>query len=116
MRSKIVQAELQLLDPLVRLDAQRLGELLDESFSEIGQSGRLWTRAEMILELTQSEEAAEFEAPPAMSEVHFMQLVDGIYLLTYRLDVGTNRSRRSSIWSANDSETRMLFHQGTPSQ
>ncbi|GGF20694.1 hypothetical protein [Subtercola lobariae] len=41
----VIAAEASLLDSDVRRERHRLEALLDESFVEIGQSGRLWRRA-----------------------------------------------------------------------
>ena len=44
----VIERELALLTPEVRGSADQLEELLDPDFEEIGKSGRLWTRDEMI--------------------------------------------------------------------
>jgi hypothetical protein len=46
-----IERELALLTPDVRGSADQLEELLDPDFGEIGRSGRLWTRGEMIAAL-----------------------------------------------------------------
>jgi hypothetical protein len=47
----VIERELALLTPEVRGFADQLEELLDPDFEEIGKSGRLWTRSEMIAAL-----------------------------------------------------------------
>ena len=47
----VIERELALLTPEVRGSADQLEELLDPDFEEIGKSGRLWTRGEMIAAL-----------------------------------------------------------------
>jgi hypothetical protein len=44
----VIEREVALLRPEVRSSAEQLEELLDPDFGEIGKSGRLWTRGEMI--------------------------------------------------------------------
>jgi hypothetical protein len=44
----VIDCELALLSCQVRRSAQQVDELLDSDFREIGASGRLWTRTEMI--------------------------------------------------------------------
>ena len=44
----VIGREFVLLTPEVRGSPHQLGELLDPDFEEIGKSGRLWKRAEMI--------------------------------------------------------------------
>src|SRR4051812_48468164 len=94
----VLRAERRLLDPAVRSDAAELGLLLDESFTEIGQSGRLWTRGEVLRELNASAALESVE----ISESEVTPLSADLYLLTYRLVVGQNASRRSSIWRVVD--------------
>jgi hypothetical protein len=49
--SAVIERELALLTPEVRGSAHQLEELLDPDFAEIGKSGRLWMRGEMIAAL-----------------------------------------------------------------
>ena len=44
----VTGAERRLLEPETRRDPSALEDLLHESFREIGRSGRLWTRDELI--------------------------------------------------------------------
>ena len=47
----VIEREVALLTPEVRGSAEQLEELLDPDFGEIGKSGRLWTRGEMVAAL-----------------------------------------------------------------
>jgi len=99
----------------VREDRDRLGALLHESFTEIGASGRTYTRADILKNLP--------NAPPAqrtLSDFQARQLSPDIALATYttvRTDPTTNqshRTRRSSIWRRESNTWQLIFHQGTP--
>ncbi len=103
--------EEELLTPEVRRDAARLETLLAPGFREIGGSGRLWSRADTIEELTTASGDAD---PGRISERTADELDGGYVLLTYRLDVGGRAGWRSSLWQVTGYGTRLVFHQGTP--
>ncbi|CAM5669214.1 nuclear transport factor 2 family protein [Streptomyces badius] len=117
-----IDAELQLLDPLVRTSRPLAARLLDPAFVEVGASGRRWTYEEMLAALPDLDGGdgqgvgdgggARFE-PSRMSGV---VLAPGIVHLTYETDFGGRRARRSSLWRRRDGETgwRMYYHQATP--
>ncbi|AIY03289.1 ribonuclease H [Arthrobacter sp. PAMC 25486] len=104
----VVELERELLDPAVRTDPLRLAELLHPDFEEIGASGQLWSRKEMIEALV-DEAAAEAEL-----EVLALNKVDAATaLLTYRSITRSGNTLRSSLWSLADGQWRLRFHQGT---
>ena len=102
------EAEKHLLTPAVRGDAARLRELMAEDFVEIGQSGRRWTRDEIMAALASEPGRGGVE----ISEREARQLAPGLVLLNYLLRFDGRRSRRTSIWRC-DPEPRCVFHQGT---
>jgi hypothetical protein len=108
----VVDHELALLSFPVRRSALRVDELLDPNFREIGSSGRLWTREEMMSALAGelSEEAGAIEATEMAGVVVGPELV----LLTYVSDRRGRRVRRSSLWRRSAGSWRLLHHQGTP--
>lgn len=106
---EVVELELALLHRDVRRDPQRVGDLLDEDFREIGASGRLWTRQETIGALA-TEEGDE---PVAVADMEAVQLAPGVVLLTYVSDGAGRRARRSAIWRRVGGRWRLLHHQGT---
>lgn len=101
--------EERLLDPAVRADADRLEQLLADDFTEIGQSGRHWTRSDMITALTAEPAPSR---PPVIEERRSRTLGPDTVLLTYVLRSGDGVSRRSSVWRC-DPLPRCVFHQGT---
>ena len=105
----VVAMELALLTPEVRRDARRVAELLDEGFHEIGASGRLWSREEMLAALA----AEEDDDPVAVEGMRADELAPGLVLLTYLSDRGGRRARRSAIWRRTGGSWRLVHHQGT---
>jgi hypothetical protein len=114
-RNQLRRLEQSLLDSAVRRDAERLRQLLSDDFLEFGSSGRVWTRKSIIDML--ATESNFF--PPAIEEFECTFLSEKVVLVTYRTvrtDAKTGEhlcSLRSSVWTRQDGEWRMRFHQGT---
>jgi ribonuclease HI len=106
----IVEAlERELLRPETRADSGRTGVLLHPDFTEIGSSGRVWTRDAMLMALD--------ESPGAPTELELLgadRLGEGTVLLTYRSYSRTGTALRSSLWVHDGAQWRLRFHQGTP--
>ncbi|MEV0200107.1 nuclear transport factor 2 family protein [Nonomuraea sp. NPDC050691] len=103
--------ELRLLDREVRSSARLIDELLDPEFTEIGASGRFWSRSEIIADLV--ENARPSDEPITVSEMTGVLLAPGLVHLTYVSDNGGRRARRSSVWRRSGDGWRVYFHQGT---
>lgn len=97
--------ERHLLDPAVRADAAALDALLHPDFTEVGASGRRWTRADMIEALV-----ADPHCSQDVQKLHVDELAYGIALVTYDL-AGT---RRMSLWIREVTRWYLRYHQGTP--
>ena len=102
------EAEELLLTPEVRSDPARVTALLSEDFVEIGQSGRRWTRDEIVAALARDRHAGEVD----VSEREARVVGPGLVLLHYRLLFDGRASRRSALWRC-DPHPRCVFHQGT---
>ena len=110
--AEIVAAEKTLLDPAIRRDPAALDRWLDPEFTEIGQSGRLWTRDEIFADLLTTDQSVY--ATVELTEPQVREIAPDCYLLTYVVQVVDRHSRRSSIWRMQDGQWRMVFNQGTP--
>lgn len=95
----------------VQVEATETSTLLDPDFREVGASGRLWSRAEMIRELP-SDTADEDDAI-TVTDMHGVRLSGEIVLVTYISERCGRRARRSSLWRRSDRTWRVLYHQGT---
>jgi hypothetical protein len=108
--------EEQLLQPIIRRNAEMLATLLADDFLEFGSSGRTFDKASIIAELLN-----EPPRPAAiLSDFAVRPLAPEAMLVTYRttrLDSSgntTHQARRSSIWINRDNRWQISFHQGTP--
>jgi hypothetical protein len=113
-KSELERLELQLMDPAVRRNRERVAGLLTEDFLEFGSSGRVWTR-ETTLELL----ATETYSPPVVESFACRVLGRDVVLVTYRAvrTTGATDGRtvtlRSSIWTRKSGSWKICFHQGT---
>ena len=84
--------------------------VLDDGFVEVGQSGRVWTRHEMLMALPASP------PDPSVELVGFAvdELAPTVWLARYDTVVDGIRHHRSSIWILSGDRFRMRYHQGTP--
>lgn len=114
IRAWLLGLEMELMQPEVRRNRTRVDALLDPEFVEIGASGRLWSR-QQILDLLASTQHYE---PPQIADFQLRILTPPtapqLALVTYRT-LSTQRGvvLRSSLWRRHDAQWRCLFHQGT---
>ncbi|MDF1624341.1 MAG: nuclear transport factor 2 family protein [Pseudohongiella nitratireducens] len=115
--SELKALEKELHQAGVRKSAHRLAALLHDSFTEIGRSGQIFTKQEIIDALSSEKETDVWS-----QDYSCQQINDDLYLLTYRCarvrsDGSLNRySHRSSLWQRINGEWQMRFHQGTPTE
>ncbi|CAN5456908.1 hypothetical protein BH10ACT4_BH10ACT4_05840 [soil metagenome] len=105
-----VAAEHALLDPAVRGDRAAVDRLLAPGFSEIGRSGRLWQRGEVLAAI------GGFAASEGLVVSGLEATVPGAGLvhLTYGATTGGTVTLRSSLWRLTRHGWQVEFHQGTP--
>ena len=110
----VIEHELALLTPEVRGSTDQFEQLLDPDFGEIGKSGRLWTRGEMITTLVTDADTDPNQHSINFSDMSGRKVGPGFVLLTYVTEVEGRRARRSSLWRQLTKGWRVLHHQGTP--
>ena len=114
--SHLRELEVALHQPKVRRDPTRLNQLLHNSFSEFGRSGRSYSRDEIL-------ELLSHEVPSRTiwsQDFTVAEIAEDVALLTYKsayIDANGELGRhtlRSSLWQRTALGWRMRFHQGTP--
>jgi hypothetical protein len=99
----------------VRADRQRLEALLDEDFSEVGQSGRCYTRTQMLRHLPAEGAQVDIEAKDFVVALLAPDLAQVRYRSRYRQAGQADAwAERSSLWRRQGSRWRLCFHQATP--
>lgn len=101
--------ERELLQPETRADLGRTAVLLHPDFTEIGSSGRLWTRDAMMMALEDNP-----GGPVELELLGADRLGEKTVLLTYRSHTREGSALRSSLWVLEGAQWRLRFHQGTP--
>ena len=106
--------EEKLLDPKFRKSAEELIHIIDKDFIEIGSSGKIYNREDVIA-------ALKAEAPVNISIKNFRIkiLSDDIVMALYttvnnNISGAGSISERSSVWKKREGVWHILFHQGTP--
>ena len=100
----LIGLEKQLHEPAIRRSRDQVDQLLADSFVEIGSSGRLYTRSEIIDELA-NEEPQHIEAFGFIPK----QLGASVIKITYK----TPNTHRESIWLDTRDGWKIVFHRGT---
>lgn len=107
---EIEALEHSLMDPDVRRSPDRLKKILHPEFIELGSSGRVYQRQQMID--TMSQETASVGVVVRDLEAH--QISEDTVLVTYRSIGGSgDEARRSSLWVNTENGWQLRFHQGT---
>jgi hypothetical protein len=112
----ILQAlEAELHHPGVACSRERLECLLHPDFHEVGRSGRVWSRQDVIGFL-----AAPHAPPAVVSEAYTVaELAPGVALLCYRsahrdtAGLLVDPALRSSVWLRTEVGWQLRYHQGT---
>jgi hypothetical protein len=113
------ELEERLLRPEVRSSAKQMAELLADEFIEIGSSGRLFDKRQ-IIDLLRDVQTGEYPSAPRAHDMTLRLIAENVVLLTYRTvrpassEGQEHQALRSSIWKLIDGRWQMIFHQGTP--
>jgi glyoxylase I family protein len=113
----IVEKEMGIIAAQQRGDRAAVEAVLDEHFCEIGSSGRLFSKAEIL------EAIAQIKIIEYSFETIRVLPIDGQHTIVtyivktkrrYQGQETTTRTYRSSTWKEENGGWRLVFHQGTP--
>lgn len=103
---EVASREIALLSDTVRASRDAVAGLLHPEFTEIGASGRTWTRDNILQTIAPLGTVDTFDMVTT-------QIAPAVMLVTYERVIGAERARRSSIWVNLDGEWLLRHHQGT---
>ena len=106
--AQLRKLEERFLIPEMRASPNALAELIADEFTEIGSSGRKFSRQEVV-EVLKHEKAGK----RSIEEFQSFPLSSDIVLVVYRVIHENKVSLRSSIWKSFDGQWKIVFHQGT---
>jgi ribonuclease HI len=107
--------ERSLWQPRNRNDPDYVDMLLHPDYLEVGSSGRIWTREEIL------EPVGDFQAE--LADLAVAELTADVVLVTYTSVIddltGTDEItqqpvKRTSLWLHTGDRWRLRYHQGTP--
>ena len=104
---RVIALERDLLTDVVRSDPAALAALLHPGWTEIGRSGRLWTREEMLSVI------APLTEPVTLDTLSVSRVDEATILLLWRAVTDDRSTLRSSLWVRHAGDWRQRFHQGT---
>jgi ribonuclease HI len=102
----VVAMERALLSDEVRGDRAAVAALLHPQWQEVGRSGRLWTRADLLAEVGPIE-------PVSLDVVSVERIDRDTILLLWRALADDRSTLRSSLWVRSGGQWQQRFHQGT---
>lgn len=106
------ELELTLLSPPGRTDKAVLAKLISDEFTEVGASGAIFGKREVLAALP-TEAGVSFHATHL--QVKLLSPTVGLvsYVVTRRSGAQSAASKRCSIWQLNQDQWQLVYHQGT---
>ena len=87
---------------------------MDDAFWEVGASGQVYTRQDVIDTLLKRYASTNYQDIWEASDFELLEITPNNYLLTYYLLQDNKRqTRRSTIWRKVKEEWKIVYHQGT---
>ena len=86
--------------------------MIAQDFWEIGASGRKYSKSE-ILDILETRYSVPVIESYLITDFACQELAPNLYLTTYELDQEGRHSRRSTIWSLDGNDWKIVYHQGT---
>lgn len=110
---RVIGLERELLSDAVRADPAAVAALLHPQWTEVGRSGRLWQRDELLAEIAPLANDGGPAEAVSMDVVSVTKLADDVILLVWRAVAADRTTLRSSLWVRDGGDWRQRFHQGT---
>lgn len=104
---RVVALERELLTDGVRSDPAAVAALLHPDWIEIGRSGRLWSREELLASV------APLAEPVGLDTIAITRVDPTTILVLWRAVAADRSTLRSSLWVRDGGDWRQRFHQGT---
>ena len=112
-----IQDELSQREPIFHrpehgTSREALESMTDESFWEVGASGRRYSR-KFVIDTVSRRYAESHEGHWQAQDFCCQEIAQDNYLLTYTLHQGARVTRRSTLWRRAPTGWKIVYHQGT---
>ena len=97
----------------IRFDQKRMAAILAPDFFEVGRSGQVYSRAD-ILRSPRQPIPAKLPLLDFKARLLSKDVAQVTYISHVEYEQGEERALRSSIWSRTSGGWELRFHQGTP--
>ena len=104
---RVIALERDLLRDEVRSDPAAVAALLHPDWTEIGRSGRLWSRDEVLAEIGPLTDRVTLDV------VSVTRIEPEVILLVWRAVTEQRSTLRSTLWVRHGGDWQARFHQGT---
>ena len=109
MDKKILELEKSLFKYEFISDKNYLNRVIDDSFMEVGKSGKKFDKADVVNELS----ALEADRKIAIYNYTCDEIAENLYLVHYITKSDEEKIFRSSIWKDENDSIKLLFHQAS---
>jgi hypothetical protein len=117
LEEQLIAKEIDIVAAQKRRDFSAVEAVLAEEFHEIGSSGKMFSKSE-VLEAIQEVQIIDY----SFEHFELLPVDDGYVILTYIATVRRNhqgqehcnRAHRSSTWMMRNGSWQAVFHQATP--
>ncbi|MGN0972342.1 MAG: DUF4440 domain-containing protein [Aristaeellaceae bacterium] len=109
MTDRILELEKSLLSVVCMSDRAYLEAIMDDDYLEIGQSGRIFTKADEIRALSAEKDDRRI----VICNFTCQPLDDKVFLAHYLTKSGEDIIYRTSIWRMENGRLRIVFHQAS---
>jgi len=111
----IFNLEEKLQQTNIRKSTNELEKLISDNFIEIGSSGTIYTKKDVLRNLPASP-TIKFTMTDFKTHILCPDIIQSLFRTEkINQDTGsTTHSLRSSLWKKEDNAWKMIFHQGTP--
>ncbi|MGT2906661.1 nuclear transport factor 2 family protein [Streptococcus dentiloxodontae] len=109
MKNKLFQLEQGFLNPSSQSNQDWLNRTIHDDFIEIGKSGRIYNKQEVIAALTDRKTGEIAE----MLKFDCRQIDRKTWLVHYQTKHSALSAYRTSIWLTDEADPQLYFHQAT---
>lgn len=109
MKNKILELEKSLFKYEFISNIEYLNEIVDDKYIEIGKSGKMINKENVINELSNQKEDRKI----TIYNFNFEEIEKNIYLIHYITKNNNENIYRTSIWKRESNRIKIIFHQAS---